>query len=217
MAVTRPWVTCHRYSIPLFRSRPPGLHEPYKRKGKESIKQSCRVHARTNPKVLLPVITAQGDLSADLAHGKTPPPIDCDREVVKPVPTPFILGWDPKKYWSMEKRREETEGRNAQLITFLRCRVPKLLTHFLHSRVSDLNSCLTPLPNAYSIRPTIQHRTCSSYHLGVGLCRNRQGGGASAYDLASMGASADIGRSHQLNTSIVKSHLLHWHLASELL
>jgi hypothetical protein len=35
MAVTRP-VTCRRYiQIPLFRHRPPGLHKPYKRKGKE--------------------------------------------------------------------------------------------------------------------------------------------------------------------------------------
>jgi len=35
MAVTRTWVTCRRYIIPLFRRRPPGLHKPYKRKGKE--------------------------------------------------------------------------------------------------------------------------------------------------------------------------------------
>jgi len=35
MAVTRRRVTCRRYSIPLFRRRPPGLHKPYKRNGKE--------------------------------------------------------------------------------------------------------------------------------------------------------------------------------------
>jgi hypothetical protein len=35
MAVTRPQVTYRRYSIPLFRRRPPGLHIPYKRQVKE--------------------------------------------------------------------------------------------------------------------------------------------------------------------------------------
>jgi len=35
MAVTRTWVTCRRYIIPLFRCRPPGLHKLYKREGKE--------------------------------------------------------------------------------------------------------------------------------------------------------------------------------------
>jgi hypothetical protein len=38
-----------------------------------------------------------GSLSVDPAHGETPPPLDCDPEVVKPVPTPFVLGRDPKK------------------------------------------------------------------------------------------------------------------------
>jgi hypothetical protein len=57
---------------------------------------------------------------------------------------------------------------------------------------------LISTPNSYSIRPGIQYRACSSYHLGVGLCRNRQGGRASAHDLASMGASAaGIGRSRR--------------------
>ena len=43
----------------------------------------------------------------------------------------------------------------------------------------------------------MQDRTRSSYHLGVGLCRHRQGGRASAHDLASMGAPAvGIVRSH---------------------
>ena len=40
MAVTWPGVTCRRYIIPLFRHRPPGLHEPYKRKGKEREKKN---------------------------------------------------------------------------------------------------------------------------------------------------------------------------------
>jgi hypothetical protein len=76
MAVTRPWVTCHRDIIPLVRRRPPVLHKPYKRIGKEIIKQLCRVRARTNSKVPLQIGTTQGDLSANLAHGETPPPID---------------------------------------------------------------------------------------------------------------------------------------------
>jgi hypothetical protein len=38
MALTRPWVMCRRYIIPLFRRRPPGLPKPvYKRnEGKET-------------------------------------------------------------------------------------------------------------------------------------------------------------------------------------
>ena len=46
MAVTRPWVTCRYYIIPLFRRRPTALYKPYKRKVKEregSIIHSCSV------------------------------------------------------------------------------------------------------------------------------------------------------------------------------
>jgi hypothetical protein len=41
--------------------------------------------------------------------------------VVKPVPTPFYTGPRSKEVikYGEEKRREETEERNAQLITFL--------------------------------------------------------------------------------------------------
>jgi len=121
MAVTRPRVTCRHYIIPLFRCRPPGLHKPYKRKGKESIKQSCRVRTRSNSKVPRPVGTAPGDLSADPAHGETPPPLGCDPEVVKTRGDAICTGPRSKevKKYGEEKRREETEERNAQLITFL--------------------------------------------------------------------------------------------------
>jgi len=97
MTIPRPVVTCRHYIIPLFRRRPPGLHTPYKRKGKESIKQSCRIRTLPNSTVALPSSTAQGDLPADPPHGETPRPIDCDPEVVKPVPTPCIPGRDPMK------------------------------------------------------------------------------------------------------------------------
>jgi len=62
MAVTRPWVTCRRYIIPLFRRRPPGLHKLYNREGKEReerIIQSCRVRTRTKSKVPLPIGTVR--------------------------------------------------------------------------------------------------------------------------------------------------------------
>jgi hypothetical protein len=32
------------------------------------------------------------DHSADLAHWETSPPLDCDQQVVKPVPRPFVPG-----------------------------------------------------------------------------------------------------------------------------
>jgi hypothetical protein len=98
----------------------------------------------------------------------------------------------------MEKRREETEERNAQLITFLP--VPSsetLLSHFLRFRVWDLNSSLSPLPTSSGIQSSIQYRTGGSY-LGVILGRNHQGGGASAHNLALMGASvAPIDHCHR--------------------
>jgi len=46
-AATRTWVTCHRYIIPLLRRRPPGLHEPYKRKGKERETKNETIILRT--------------------------------------------------------------------------------------------------------------------------------------------------------------------------
>jgi hypothetical protein len=65
MVITRPLAMCRRYIIPLFRRRPPGLHTPYKRKGKERkerkgcIKQSCRVRTHINSKVPLPIGTVR--------------------------------------------------------------------------------------------------------------------------------------------------------------
>jgi len=97
-AVTRPRVTCRHYSIPLFRRRPPGLHKPYKRNGKE--RKALNNHAGY---VLVLIqksrfrLAPYGSLLVDLAPGQTPPPIDWDLEVVKPVPTPFIPGRDPMK------------------------------------------------------------------------------------------------------------------------
>ena len=133
-----------------------------------------------------------GSLSVDLAHGETPPPLGCDPEVVKTRADAICTrprSNEVMKYGE-EKRREETEERNAQLITFPP--VPSsetLLPHFLRFRVSDLNSSLSPLPNSSGIRCAIQYRTHGLY-LGVVLGRNHRGGRASAHDLASMGASA---------------------------
>ena len=133
-----------------------------------------------------------GSLSVDTAHGETPRPLGCDPEVVKTRADAICTGPRSNEVmkYGEEKRREETEERNAQLITFPP--VPSsetLLTHFLRFRVSDLNSSLSPLPNSSGIQCAIQYRTCGSY-LGVVLGRNHQGGRASAHDLASMGASA---------------------------
>ena len=85
MAVTRPWMrhlplagtlTARRYIISLFRSRPPGLQLPVQEKEwKEPIKQPFCVRTCTIQYVPLPISTAQGNLSADLAHWETPPPV----------------------------------------------------------------------------------------------------------------------------------------------
>ena len=50
----------------------------------------------------LPLSTAHGDISVDLARWETPAPIDWDLKVVQLVPTPFIPGRYPK--WE-EKRK----------------------------------------------------------------------------------------------------------------
>jgi hypothetical protein len=97
LAVTRPRVTSRRYIILLSGRRPPGLHIPYKRKeGKEALGNDAGyvlIQTQKSRNRLAPY----GSLSVDSAHGDTPPPFDCDTEVVKPVPMPFVLGRDPKK------------------------------------------------------------------------------------------------------------------------
>jgi len=99
MAVTRPRVTCRHYIIPLFRRRPPGLHKRYKREGKER-KEALNNHAAyvlVQTQMSRYRLAPYGSLSVDPAHGETPPPLGCDPEVVKPVPTPFVPGRDPMK------------------------------------------------------------------------------------------------------------------------
>jgi len=79
MAGTQTWVTCHRYIIPLFRRRPPGLHKPYrrKRKGKGHTEWNnhptyaiVQTHTSHNWSVQL-----NGDLLADPVLRETPPPL----------------------------------------------------------------------------------------------------------------------------------------------
>ena len=78
-----------------------------------------------------------------------------------------------------------------------------LLTHFLHSQVSDLNSSVPSAPTSGSIQLVIQYHTRRSYHLVVGICRHPQGGRASTHDLLLMGPSAaGIGCRHQSYTAM---------------
>jgi hypothetical protein len=62
-----------------------------------------------------------GSFSVDPAHGETPPPLGCDPEVVKTRADAICTGPRSNEVikYGEEKRREETEERNAQLITFL--------------------------------------------------------------------------------------------------
>jgi len=69
-------LTARCYIIPLCRSRPPALQTPVQGKErKKIIKQTFHVHTRTNQSVPVPIGPAQGNLSADPAHGETPPPV----------------------------------------------------------------------------------------------------------------------------------------------
>jgi len=55
--------------------------------------QADKSHNRDKQSKLIaqPIGASQDVLSADPAHGESPPPIDYDLKVVKPVPTPFVL------------------------------------------------------------------------------------------------------------------------------
>jgi hypothetical protein len=101
MTVTQPWVTCCRYIIPHFTHRPPGLHKPYKTKGKKKGKDALnnpaayvlvRTHKSHNRSVPLRVtfrrMRRTGTLHLHLA---------VIQRWSKLVPTSFVLGRDPKK------------------------------------------------------------------------------------------------------------------------
>jgi len=78
MAVTRPGVTCRRYIIPLFRRRPPGLHNRTRekeRKGKKALYIPAAYVLVRNHKSRYRLVQLNGDLSADPVHGETPPPL----------------------------------------------------------------------------------------------------------------------------------------------
>jgi len=127
IAVTLLRFTCCHYIIPLFRRRPPGLHKPYKRKGKKALNNHAMyvlVQTQTSRHRLAPY----GTLSVHPVHGDTPPPLGCDPEGVKTRADAIYTGPRSNEVmkYGEEKRREATEERNAQLITFLRSRVPKL-------------------------------------------------------------------------------------------
>jgi hypothetical protein len=64
-----------------------------------------------------------------------------------------------------------------------------LLTHYLCSRVPDINPCISSRQNSCSIRLAIALSNCYSYHLGIDHCCNCQRSSAAAHDLASIGAS----------------------------
>jgi len=103
------------------------VHILYKRKGKEGKKalknhttyiliQTQKSHYRLAP---------YGSLWVDPAHGETPPPLDCDPEVVKTRANAICTGSRSDEVKKYEEEKRETEERNTQLITYLWSRVPK--------------------------------------------------------------------------------------------
>jgi hypothetical protein len=48
------------------------------------------------------------DRPVDTAHGETPPPLDCDPKVVKPMPRPFVLDCIQSKEREKEKKKKRT-------------------------------------------------------------------------------------------------------------
>jgi len=122
-----------------------------------AVIQSHKSHNRS--------VQLNGVLSADPAHGETPPPVTggknpCRRHLYRA---------------EIQRREEKRETKK-------------------HPKV---------IPSPYLHFQTHTPMTIILVYLGVGHCRNCQGGRASAHDLASMGASAaSIGCSRQLYTSI---------------
>jgi len=66
---------------------------PYLEKQDESKQTNKQPNNRESTSRLIPqpIVVSQDVLSADPAHGESPPPIDYDLKVVKPVLTPFLL------------------------------------------------------------------------------------------------------------------------------
>jgi len=93
--------------------RPPGLHKPYKRKGKKALNNHATyvlVQTQTSCYRLAP----HGSLSVDPAHRETPPPFGCDPEVVKTRADAIYTGPRSNEVmkYGEEKKREEIEERN---------------------------------------------------------------------------------------------------------
>jgi len=116
MAITRAWachvphaetLTTRYYIIHLFRSRPPGLQPPVQGKErKQSNKHSAYVFVRSNESRYR-LIPHRVTFRRIWRTGK----LHLQWQVVKPVPTPFVPGRDPKK-----RRREEINKKHPKVI-----------------------------------------------------------------------------------------------------
>jgi len=137
MVVTRTWVTCRRYIIPLFRRRPPGLHTPYKRKVKEWETKNETIILRTQ--LFQPICPTTNEYSSMATFRR----IRCIGKyhfhwlVVKPMPTPFVPGRDP-----MKRRREERNKKPSKSDPGSISRLSNTCSNAHHSHSSYLSACV---------------------------------------------------------------------------
>jgi len=166
MAITRPWSRAAVTSFLSLGGDLLGCIDRTREKKRKALNISCHVRTRTNSKVPLPIGTVRypfggfGPRGNSTSHwlisggGKT----RADAIYTGPRSNEVI------KY--EEKRREETEERNAQLITFLRCRDSDLNSSLSHSRIptaSDLPS------SAALVARVSRHRSLSEFFRVVEL------------------------------------------------
>jgi len=103
MVVAQTWVTCRRYIIPISRRRPPGLHKPYKRKRKERQTRNETIISHAQLYEPLSPTTNRYSSMASFRLIRCMGKLHRHWLVVKPMPTPFVPGHDPRR---QEEKRE---------------------------------------------------------------------------------------------------------------
>jgi len=114
VAVTRIWVTCRRYSIPLFRRRPPGLYKPYNRKGKERETKNETIILRTQSYEPISPTTDRYSRMVTFRRIRCTGKLHLYWLVVKPCAAAIWTG-----SWSKEETKSKQKQENIQKLSHL--------------------------------------------------------------------------------------------------
>jgi len=110
MAITRTWVTCRRYIIPLFRRRPPGLHQLKEGKGKErETKNETIILRKQLYEPISPTMNQVSSMAAPFGRSGAWGNSTSIGWWWKPIPTPFVPCRDP-----MKRRRDQRNKKTSK-------------------------------------------------------------------------------------------------------